>query len=83
MIIISHWEARVLLSIVKKSIFVMLHHSAPRQTFSVSSLDDLMLYNVPVYTDVIGIPDNLRIQLNIFAGQLCLDSYADYQRIWF
>ncbi|KAJ5794287.1 hypothetical protein N7457_000886 [Penicillium paradoxum] len=81
MIIISPFEAEHLLPAIRQSTCVTLHQYAPRQNFAFDSLDRLTLYNVPGDLGIIEIPDGLRIQLNLFAGQLYLGSYSEYQRL--
>ncbi|KAJ5482287.1 hypothetical protein N7475_001099 [Penicillium sp. IBT 31633x] len=79
MVIISPYEARCLLPDIRRSKCVTLHQYAPRQNFGFESLDRLSLYNIPEDSGKIDVPDDLRIQLNLFAGQLYLDSYPEYQ----
>ena len=79
MVIISPFEANSLLPIIKGSNFVALHLYAARQNLSFASLDKLNLYTVPETSEPITIPEALRIQLNLFAGQLYLGSYFEYQ----
>lgn len=83
MIIVSPFEANCLLSKIHNSTFVTLHMYAPRQNEVLSSLDKLDLYNVPPIPvpTAMQVPEILRIQLNLFAGQLYLESYSDYQEI--
>lgn len=80
MVIISPFEANMLLPDVRKSTAVSLHTYAPRLNQGFSSLDKLNLYTTAGH-DVETIPDNLRMQLNLFAGQLYLDSFSDYQLV--
>ncbi|RMJ25082.1 hypothetical protein PHISP_04065 [Aspergillus sp. HF37] len=81
MVVISPYEANCLLPEIRESSFVTLHLYAPRQNQGCKPLDNLMLYNVPRSINTIETPDSLRIQLNLFAGQLYLSSYAEYQRV--
>lgn len=81
MMVISPYEADHLLPEIRHSKFVTLHLYAPRQNQGFSPLDKLRLYNVPRGPDTIDIPETLRIQLNLFAGQLYLGSYSEYQRL--
>lgn len=80
-IIISPYEANHLLPKIRKSEAVTLHIYAPRQNPAYPSLDRLTLYNVSAATTPIEIPDNIRIQLGLFAGQLYLGSYIEYQQL--
>jgi hypothetical protein len=80
MIITSPYEAYCLRPDIRLSKCVTLHQYVPRQNFAFGSLDKLSLYNVPENSGTIELPDRLRILLNLFAGQLYLESYAEYQR---
>lgn len=81
-VIISPYEANQLLPEIRKSEAVTLHIYAPRQNPAYPSLDKLTLYNVSAATtSSIEIPDNIRIQLGLFAGQLYLGSYIEYQQL--
>lgn len=81
MIIVSPYEASHLLPEIRNSKKVAIHLYAPRQNLSFSSLDRLRLYNVPAGSDGIGIPDPLKIQLNLFSGQLYVGSYSEYREL--
>ncbi|KAL4786748.1 hypothetical protein BJX76DRAFT_365241 [Aspergillus varians] len=82
MVIISPFEANELHSDVLKSKAVMMHLYAPRQNRSSSPLDNLSLYTIPSTSSAaIDIPTTLRIQLNIFAGQLYISSFDEYREI--
>ena len=81
MIVISPYEADHLLPESRHSNYVTLHLYAPRQNQGLSPLDKIRLYNVPSGPDTIEIPETLRIQLNLFAGQLYLGSYSEYLRL--
>ncbi|KAJ5762051.1 uncharacterized protein N7511_005433 [Penicillium nucicola] len=65
MVIISPFEANCLLEM----------------NLSFPSLDQLDLYTVPEDFGAIIIPETLQIQLNLFAGQLYLNSYIEYQSV--
>ncbi|KAF7592481.1 hypothetical protein BBP40_000216 [Aspergillus hancockii] len=80
-IIISPYEAMHLLPEVRRSAGATIHLYAPRQNLSFVSLDRLDLYNIPSRPDSIDIPDDLKIQLNLFAGQLYIASYPEYLRL--
>lgn len=80
-VIISPYEANHLLPEIRMSEAVTLHMYAPRQNLAFSSLDQLALYNVPATPAPIEIPDIIKIQLNLFAGQLYLASYREYQEL--
>ncbi|PMB71344.1 hypothetical protein BM221_003811 [Beauveria bassiana] len=80
-IIISPHEAHELLPQIKQSTsHARLHLYAPRTSLAFASLDELRLYTVPGLDDDGNwrLPDDLRLQLNLFAGQLYFSSYSDY-----
>ncbi|GFG19284.1 hypothetical protein IFM5058_09909, partial [Aspergillus udagawae] len=76
--IISPYEAMHLLPEVRRSTGATIHLYAPRQNLSFVPLDRLDLYNIPSRPDSIDIPDDLKMQLNLFAGQLYIASYREY-----
>src|SRR6266702_3908368 len=70
-IIISPHEANELLPIIRKSGKVQLHVYAPRVTASMRSFSDLAFYSIPESpAREWTAPAHLRIELNLFAGQL-------------
>ncbi|OKL58449.1 hypothetical protein UA08_06149 [Talaromyces atroroseus] len=81
MLIISPHEANKLLSEVQMSEVVMMHVYAPRQNRNLLSLDELNLYPVSKNVTTFHIPTVLRIQLNLFAGQLYISSYDEYRQM--
>ncbi|KAJ5527298.1 hypothetical protein N7513_011457 [Penicillium frequentans] len=81
MIIISPFEANILMPEIRESKFVSLHLYAPRQSRGFASLDRLALYTVPQHVDRGAIPDIFRLQLNLFSGQLYLESYSEYKSL--
>ncbi|KAL4895588.1 hypothetical protein BDV59DRAFT_211254 [Aspergillus ambiguus] len=82
MVIISPYEANLLVSKVRESAAgVRMHLYAPRQKQSFPPLDKLTLYSVPARSTDIHIPKSLRIQLNLFSGQLYISSYDEYLEI--
>ncbi|KAK3293166.1 uncharacterized protein B0H64DRAFT_327170 [Chaetomium fimeti] len=60
---------------------VFLRAYLPRSSLSFDSLEDLAVYTVPAAADPPVPPPELVTQLNLFAGQLYLRSYADYVRL--
>ena len=81
-IIISPHEANELLPIIRKSRKVRLHVYAPRVTTSMRSFSDLAFYSIPESpAREWTAPAHLRIELNLFAGQLYFDSREQYQRV--
>ncbi|KAI9453949.1 hypothetical protein BJY52DRAFT_1427406 [Lactarius psammicola] len=81
-IVISPHEANELLPIIRKSGKVRLHVYAPRVTASMRSFSDLTFYSIPESpAREWTAPEHLRIELNLFAGQLYFDSKEQYQRV--
>lgn len=81
MMIISPYEANHFLPVIRKSCAVSLHLYAPRQRLQLPSLDRLSLYTVPEDIKKDEPADIHRIQLNLFSGQLFLESYSEYQNL--
>ncbi|KAB8071219.1 hypothetical protein BDV29DRAFT_159701 [Aspergillus leporis] len=81
MVIISPFEANQLQGRIGTSRAVRMHLYAPRQIWGYPSLDKLTLYNVPEASTTIQVPELLKIQLNLFAGQLYIGSYREYREI--
>jgi len=75
-VVISPYEANELLPIIRKSDRVRLHIYAPRVTSSMRSFSDLTFYTVPDQPDPQtrqwSAPAHVRMELNLFAGQLYL-----------
>jgi hypothetical protein len=78
MMIVSPYEAQVLLPKIKESKFVALHLYAPRPNLSFCALDGLDLYTVPALAESRIVPRHFAVQLNLFSGQLYLNSYEEY-----
>ncbi|KAF8545391.1 hypothetical protein BDD12DRAFT_919880 [Trichophaea hybrida] len=79
-VIISPYEANKLLPRIRDSKFVRLHVYAPRVAEDMKTFESMDVISVP------SIPCNstgtdLTIELNIFAGQLCLSSYEQYKKV--
>ncbi|GLA78963.1 hypothetical protein AtubIFM55763_001128 [Aspergillus tubingensis] len=83
MVIISPYEADKLHADIRGSSAVTLHVYAPRQNQSSYPIDKLDLYTIPknLSTRPLRVPESLRIQLNLFAGQLYISSYNEYCEI--
>ena len=81
LIIISSFEAQELLPVVKERKKVTLHIYAPRASRSYQSLDTLDLFTIGKAFDAQTIPRRLIMQLNLFAGQLYLNSFDDYKEL--
>lgn len=81
-IVISPYEANELLPVIRKSQKVRLHVYAPQVTASMRSFSDLTFYTIPECpAREWTAPAHLRIELNLFAGQLYFDSREQYQRV--
>ncbi len=81
-IVISPYEANELLPIIRKSEKVQLHVYAPRVTALMRSFSNLTFYSIPEpLSREWAAPGHLRIQLNLFAGQLYFDSREEYERV--
>jgi hypothetical protein len=80
LVILSPFEAEELLPAIQKSIDVTLHLYAPRPTQGYDTLDTLDLYCVgrEYSASRHSISRSQIVQLNLFAGQLYFDSYAEY-----
>ncbi|KAK6601220.1 hypothetical protein H4I96_06561 [Botrytis cinerea] len=81
LVIISPYEAQGLLEDIKSSATVTLHIYSPHMNETHPFLDNLMLYTIPERKKAKMIPQNLVIQLNLFAGQLYLSSFKKYTQI--
>ncbi|KAM3514412.1 hypothetical protein MY11210_001966 [Beauveria gryllotalpidicola] len=79
-VIISPYEAQNLIpQLTKPGSRARLRLYAPRATLSMQPLDLLRLYTVPDTAHKDWEPSrHLRLQLNLFAGQLYFGSYQDY-----
>ncbi|PPQ73450.1 hypothetical protein CVT26_010200 [Gymnopilus dilepis] len=84
-VVMSPFEVNTLLPDIRASQHVRLHMYAPRTTQVMKPLDDLMLYCIPPLSQAnpVWVPPTLdvRCQLNIWSGQLYLDSYDVYLRL--
>ena len=78
MVIISPYEACLLLPAIRQTRKVTLHIYSPRVNEEFESLDHLGLYTEGKPSDNIRIPDDFVSQLNLFAGQVYFNSYAAY-----
>ncbi|XDG05212.1 hypothetical protein ABKA04_004827 [Annulohypoxylon sp. FPYF3050] len=78
MMVISPYEAQVLLPEIQASDVVALHLYAPKSTLAYRSLDALDLYTVPERLGKRDIPQRLITELNLFAGQLYFNTFEQY-----
>ena len=82
LVVVSPHEANELLPDIRCSQFVRLHQYAPRVTKTMKSFDDLTFYCVPPLPTTWKAPSaKLVRQLNLFAGQLYLLDYNEYQQL--
>ena len=81
-IVISPYEANALLPIIRESKKVRLHIYAPRVTSFMRSFSDLTFYTIPDSPARPWLaPVHVRIELNLFAGQLYFDRREEYERV--
>ncbi|QLI64486.1 uncharacterized protein G6M90_00g018160 [Metarhizium brunneum] len=78
MLIISPYEAESLYKMIEKSKTTKLHIYAARQNSSYMPVDDLDLYTIPTSPIKRQVPLHLKIELNLFAGQLYFASFKEY-----
>ena len=81
-VVISPYEANALLPDIRKSKEVRLHVYASRVTSSMRSFSDLTFHTIP---DSPGAPwsapAHVRMELNLFAGQLYFDYGEEYEKV--
>jgi hypothetical protein len=58
-----------------------MHLYAPRRNQGFSPVEKLNLYDIPTSSRDMEIPTAVMVQLNLFAGQLYISSYEEYQEI--
>lgn len=80
-VVISPFEASQFLPLIRKSENVTLHVYRPRCNRSHPALDELEFMTIPERAESPVMPRSLRIQLDLFAGQLYLGSYDDYREV--
>lgn len=78
MIVISPFEAFKLLAHIRAYKKVTLHTYLPRPSLQFKALDSLDLFTEGALFEAGSVPQDLRIQLNLFAGQLYLSSFEEY-----
>ncbi|KAF2803122.1 uncharacterized protein BDZ99DRAFT_453896, partial [Mytilinidion resinicola] len=82
LILISSWEANNFLGLLRETNKVVFHLYAPRTNLSHRSLSDLTLFTIPALPQGWTVPRSLVLFLNLFAGQLFLDSHAEYIQLY-
>jgi hypothetical protein len=81
-VVISPYEANALLPIIRKTKKVRLHIYAPRVMLSMRSFSDLTFYTIPNSPkEPWSAPAHVRMELNLFAGQLYFDRREEYERV--
>jgi hypothetical protein len=81
-IVISPYEADALLPDIRKSKKVRLHIYGPRVTSTMRSFSDLTFHTIPDSpTGPWSAPAHVRMELNLFAGQLYFDCREEYERV--
>lgn len=81
LMIISPYEAERLLPNIQISKKVVLHLYKPRCNVGYRTFDRLDFYSIPTGATTHHIPRSLLLQLDIFAGQLYLNSHEDYLEV--
>ncbi|KAK7937469.1 uncharacterized protein PG986_014337 [Apiospora aurea] len=81
LIVLSPFEANLLLPIIKDSPHVRLHVYAPRTNLSFPCLQDLKLYTTPALPTSWSVPYTVIQQLNLFSGQLYFQDLREYQEL--
>ncbi|KAF8154797.1 hypothetical protein B0H34DRAFT_799544 [Crassisporium funariophilum] len=85
LVVMSPFEVNHLLPEIRESHAVRLHMYAPRTIRSMKSFEDLTFYCIPPLSPgkaaLASPPVDMRVQLNIWAGQLYLDEYETYLRL--
>ncbi|KAK4466142.1 hypothetical protein QBC42DRAFT_330868, partial [Cladorrhinum samala] len=88
MVIISPWEANEIKPMLESSSDnnrqqsgVTMHAYLPRPSRGFMTMEDLTTFTVPKVDRGWAAPRELVMQLNLFAGQLCLRSYREYARL--
>ncbi len=77
-VVISPHEAQELSPIIRQYGMVILHVYSPRLSPSVRSLEDLSFCSIPAVPESWSITPTLVSQLNLFGGQLYIQSYEEY-----
>lgn len=81
LLIISPFEANLLQPEMRRSRNTKLHLYKARCNSGFPALDTLDLYTTTAQQTTPKVPRQLAVELNLFAGQLYIGSFDDYQRI--
>lgn len=79
-VVLSPYEAHELLPPIRQHRKITLHVYSPRVSMSVRTLEDLSFCAIPAVPKRPLQPPSI-MQLNLFAGQLYLKSYEEYQSV--
>ncbi|OQO06315.1 hypothetical protein B0A48_08904 [Cryoendolithus antarcticus] len=80
-LIISPYEANLLYPKMRAGSSAALHVYKACVNLAYDMLDDFTLYTIPGSLRKSTVPRSLAVRLNLFAGQLYIRSYEDYQEI--
>ncbi|KIM46712.1 hypothetical protein M413DRAFT_23079 [Hebeloma cylindrosporum] len=83
LVVMSPYEVNHLIQEIRESKYVRLHMYAPRTTQATKTFENLTFYCVPPlspsgHATLASLSLDVRCQLNVWAGQLYLDSYEMY-----
>ena len=78
-IVISPHEAQELMLSIAQSKHVHLHLYSPQTSLAFAPMDHLKLHTIPTVAEGWRLASQLRMQLNLFAGQLYFGSHGDYK----
>lgn len=81
LMVISPFEAEQLISVVDASSNAALHLYKPRCVIGYRTFDKLDFMSIPARATTQHIPRSLLLQLDIFAGQLYLNTFEDYLQV--
>ncbi|KAJ4374686.1 hypothetical protein N0V86_007559 [Didymella sp. IMI 355093] len=81
LVLLSPYEANLLLPIIEKSKKATMHLFAPRHNSSFAPLDKLELWNVGKSFSTSSLTQDLKLQLHLFSGSLYFDSYEEYSHL--
>ncbi|KAH8807698.1 hypothetical protein F5884DRAFT_880995 [Xylogone sp. PMI_703] len=79
-VVISPYEAQRLLPSIRQSEIAVLHTYSARSSIAVRTLEDLAFCAIPAFPRTLPSADIIR-QLNLFAGQLYLISFKEYESL--
>lgn len=80
-VILSPYKTQELLPLVRQYKHVILHVYCPRLSASIRTLEDLSFCAVPAVPESWSTPTIVK-QLNLFAGQLYIRTYEEYESLY-